>query len=79
MKKHWRLPRGVDELLPPHAWKLETLRRRVLDVFVNWGFDYIDPPVIEYLDSSQAAKTSICKRLKWWISLVVVSWVYVPI
>ena len=51
MKKHWRLPRGVDEMLPPHAWKLKTLRRRVLDVFVNWGFDYIDPPVIEYLDS----------------------------
>jgi len=51
MKTHWRLPRGVDELLPPQAWQLEVLRRSVLDVFVSWGFDYVDPPVIEYLDS----------------------------
>ena len=51
MSTHWRLPRGVDELLPPRAWDLEILRRRVLDVFVAWGFDYVDPPLIEYLDA----------------------------
>ena len=51
MKTHWRLPKGVDELLPPRAWDLELLRRRVLDVFDEWGFDYIEPPVIEYLDA----------------------------
>ena len=51
MKTHWRLPKGVDELLPPRAWDLELLRRRVLDVFDHWGFDYIEPPVIEYLDA----------------------------
>ncbi len=51
MRTHWRLPRGVDELLPPAAWELELLRRNVLDVFVSWGFDYVEPPVIEYLDS----------------------------
>ena len=51
MKTTWRLPKGVDELLPPAAWELETLRRRVLDLFSNRGFEYIDPPVIEYLDA----------------------------
>ena len=51
MKTYWRLPKGVDELLPPRAWDLELLRRRVLDVFDQWGFDYIDPPLIEYLDA----------------------------
>jgi len=51
MKTHWRLPRGVDELLPPAAWELENLRRTVLDVFDAWGFDYVEPPVIEYLES----------------------------
>ena len=51
MKTHWRLPKGVDELLPPRAWDLELLRRRVLDVFDQWGFDYIDPPLVEYLDA----------------------------
>lgn len=51
MKTNWRLPRGVDELLPPDAWELETLRRRVLDLFVSWGFDYVEPPIIEYLEA----------------------------
>ena len=47
MSTHWRLPKGVDEVLPPQAWELERLRRRVLDVFVSWGYDYLEPPVIE--------------------------------
>ncbi len=51
MSTHWRLPRGVDEILPPLAWDLEVLRRRTLDVFVSRGYDYIEPPVIEYLDA----------------------------
>ncbi len=51
MKRNWRLPRGVDELLPPAAWELERLRRQVLDVFHGWGFEYIEPPVIEYLEA----------------------------
>lgn len=50
-KRTWRLPAGVDELLPPDAWSLELLRRKVLDVFRSWGFEYIDPPLVEYLDA----------------------------
>ena len=49
--RNWRLPTGVGELLPPDAWALELTRRRVLDVFRAWGFEYIDPPVVEYLDA----------------------------
>ncbi|MCZ6641163.1 MAG: ATP phosphoribosyltransferase regulatory subunit [Gammaproteobacteria bacterium] len=49
--QNWRLPDGVDELLPPAAWALEQIRRTVLDVFHNWGFDYVEPPLIEYLDA----------------------------
>jgi ATP phosphoribosyltransferase regulatory subunit len=49
--RNWRLPAGVDELLPPEAWSLEIVRRRVLDVFKSWGYEYIDPPVVEYLDA----------------------------
>ena len=51
MKTNWRLPRGVDELLPPAAWELEQLRRAVLDLFVSWGYEYVEPPIIEYLDA----------------------------
>jgi ATP phosphoribosyltransferase regulatory subunit len=47
----WRLPDGIDEVLPPDAWTLEQLRRRVLDLFVVWGYQYVEPPLVEYLDS----------------------------
>ncbi len=52
MKQHnWRLPDGVDELLPPDAWQIEQLRRRILDTFDRWGYDYVMPPMIEFLDA----------------------------
>ncbi len=49
--RNWRLPAGVEELLPPAAWSLELARRQVLDVLRAWGYEYIDPPVVEYLDA----------------------------
>jgi ATP phosphoribosyltransferase regulatory subunit len=52
MKQHtWRLPDGIDEVLPPDAWALERLRRCVLDLFTRWGYDYIEPPLVEFLDA----------------------------
>ncbi|NJN51874.1 MAG: ATP phosphoribosyltransferase regulatory subunit [Gammaproteobacteria bacterium] len=52
MSKHaWRLPDGMDEVLPPDAWALEALRRRVLDLFHAWGYEYVMPALVEYLDS----------------------------
>ncbi len=48
---HWLLPDGVEEWLPPDSWRIEELRRRVLDVFQVHGFDLILPPVLEYTES----------------------------
>lgn len=47
----WLLPEGVQEVLPPESWRLETARQRLLDLYWRWGFDLIRPPLIEYLDS----------------------------
>ena len=47
----WKLPDGVDELLPESAWRLEDLRRRIMDCCHCWGYDLVMPPLIEYLDS----------------------------
>ena len=52
MKKHyWRLPEGVDEVLPPDALHLEKLRRTLIDLFVSWGYSFVIPPMVEYLDA----------------------------
>ena len=52
---YWRLPDGVDEVLPPAAKGLENLRRLVLDAFDTWGYEFVEPPVIEFLDSLLSA------------------------
>lgn len=47
----WLLPDGVDEVLPPRARALETLRQRLLHCYHGWGYDLVMPPAIEYLDA----------------------------
>jgi ATP phosphoribosyltransferase regulatory subunit len=47
----WLLPEGIDELLPREAQVLETLRRRLLDLYDTWGYDMVIPPFVEYVES----------------------------
>ncbi len=47
----WLLPEGVEEVLPPQAHRLETLRREILDLYRGWGYQLVITPMIEYLDS----------------------------
>ena len=46
--ERWLLPEGIDEVLPPEAWRLEDVRRRLLDLFRTWGYELVIPPFIEY-------------------------------
>lgn len=47
----WLLPEGIEELLPDEARRLEQTRRAVLDLFARWGYEQVEPPLIEYLES----------------------------
>jgi ATP phosphoribosyltransferase regulatory subunit len=47
----WLLPQGIEEALPAEAARLESLRRKLLDVYACWGYQLVMPPFIEYLDS----------------------------
>ena len=49
--KRWLLPDGVEEILPTEAYKLESLRRRLLDLYESWGYQLVITPLIEFLDS----------------------------
>ena len=53
MKKNekWLLPQGIEEALPAEAALLESLRRQILDMYANWGYQLVIPPTIDYLDS----------------------------
>lgn len=50
-KNSWLLPDGIDEFLPPQAERLERLRRSILDLYSSWGYEYVIPPMVEYLES----------------------------
>jgi ATP phosphoribosyltransferase regulatory subunit len=45
------LPDGVDEVLPEQAQDVEYLRRQLLDLYHNWGYDLVIPPMVEFTES----------------------------
>ena len=53
MNQHeqWLLPDGVDEVLPDVARAIEQCRRDALDMYQQWGYELVFPPLIEFLES----------------------------
>jgi ATP phosphoribosyltransferase regulatory subunit len=51
MSPAWLLPEYVEDILPPYARQAEALRRSLLDLFDRYGYDLVQPPLVEYLDS----------------------------
>jgi ATP phosphoribosyltransferase regulatory subunit len=51
MTQKWLLPEYIDDILPGEAWRIENLRRGVLDLFALNGYELVMPPLVEYLDS----------------------------
>ncbi|MES9939669.1 MAG: ATP phosphoribosyltransferase regulatory subunit [Candidatus Thiodiazotropha sp. 6PLUC2] len=49
--ERWILPDGIDEVLPQEAAVIEGKRRELLDLYRSWGYDYVIPPFVEFLDS----------------------------
>lgn len=47
----WLLPEGIEEVLPHEARRMETARRRILDLFQRWGYELVITPHIEFLES----------------------------
>lgn len=51
MNPRWALPEYIEDVLPAEAARVERLRRNVLDLFGAHGYEYVIPPLIEYLES----------------------------
>ena len=47
----WLLPEHVEDILPAEAMRIETLRRRILDLFFKNQYELVMPPLLEYMDS----------------------------
>lgn len=48
---NWLLPEYIADALPAEAARLEQLRRSLLDHFRVSGFEFVMPPMLEYLES----------------------------
>lgn len=48
---NWLLPEYLADALPQEASRIEGLRRALLDHFQVHGFEYVMPPLLEYLES----------------------------
>ena len=49
--RNWLLPEYIEDVLPAEAARIETLRRTLLDLFKVHGYQYVIPPMLEYLES----------------------------
>ena len=48
---NWLLPEYIADALPAEAARIERLRRAVLDHFRARGYEFVMPPMLEYLES----------------------------
>ena len=47
----WLLPEDIEDVLPPEAQRIETLRARLFEVFRVHGYQLVIPPMLEYVES----------------------------
>lgn len=49
--RNWLLPEYIEDVLPAEAAHIEKLRRNLLDLFRVHGYQFVIPPLLEYLES----------------------------
>jgi ATP phosphoribosyltransferase regulatory subunit len=49
--RRWLLPEAIEDVLPRDAGRIEFLRRSLLDEFSCHGYDFVIPPLLEYVES----------------------------
>ena len=47
----WLLPDQISDILPGEAARMESLRRRLLDLYARYGYALVQPPLIEHVES----------------------------
>ncbi len=48
---NWLLPEYIEDVLPSQATLIEAHRRALLDLFKVHGYQYVIPPMLEYIES----------------------------
>ena len=48
---NWLLPEYIQDMLPDEAWRIEGMRREVLELLRRSGYQLVFPPLLEYAES----------------------------
>jgi len=48
---NWLLPENIQDMLPDEAWRIEGMRRDVLELLRMSGYQLVAPPLLEYAES----------------------------
>ena len=49
--RNWVLPEFIEDILPPEARAIESLRAQLLELFRVHGYELVMPPLLEYTES----------------------------
>jgi ATP phosphoribosyltransferase regulatory subunit len=49
--RNWVLPEYIEDILPPEARRIESLRAQLLELFRVHGYELVMPPLLEYMES----------------------------
>ena len=49
--RNWVLPEYIEDILPPEARRIESLRSQLLELFRVHGYELVMPPLLEYTES----------------------------
>ena len=60
----WLLPDGIDEVLPEQARLVEKMRRDIIDLYDNWGYDLVIPPMVEYTESLLSGHSIVIRYIQ---------------
>jgi len=48
---NWLLPEYIQDMLPEEAWRIETMRSKVIELLRRSGYQLVVPPLLEYTES----------------------------
>lgn len=48
---NWLLPEYIQDMLPDEAWRIETMRSKVIELLRLSGYQLVSPPMLEYAES----------------------------
>lgn len=49
--RNWLLPEYIEDILPHDAYRIEKIRRSVMDLLQVHGYQFVMPPLLEYVES----------------------------